>query len=1009
MDFLTDPVTIPFVELKAKSNHSFLEGASTPEEMVERASQLGYPAFGLCDRSGVYGLPRAYRATQEHPLRLIVGAELILNSGPPLTLWAQTRSAYGLLCRLITQSHQGHEKGSAQLTFDQLCRLTTEFDSAGKELFLMTPARKQKTEMNILKDLFGDRVFLQISRHLTGIQEKNEALIGEQHKTWGFSLLATNDVLYHVRPRGQLQDLLASIRQNTRLNEDGRILHANRERYLKSPAQMNHLFRDLPQALRASAEIAEACTFHPSELRYRYPSEWIPAGHTAQSYLRQLTYEGAQQRYPGGTPDEVVQQLEKELSLIEQLQFADYFLTIWEIVDFARSRGILCQGRGSAANSAVCFCLGITAVDPVRMNLLFERFISVERGEPPDIDVDFEHERREEVIQHIYEKYGRDRAGMVAAKVTYRTRSILRDVGKAMGWEPAEAQTQALAFKESLYGFPRHLSIHSGGFTLSADPLIETVPIEPARMEGRTIVQWDKDDLDIMGLLKVDILALGMLTAIRKCLQMTGHELHQIPAEDSATYEMIRRADTIGVFQIESRAQMNMLGRLQPQTFYDLVIEVAIVRPGPISGRMVHPYLRRRRGLEPVIYYHPKLRSILGKTLGVPLFQEQVMKMAIELAHFTPGEADRLRRAIGAWRSSGSIELMGRKLMTGLMKSGLPQHFVERIFDQIKGFAEYGFPESHAASFALLAYVSSYQKRHFPAQFCCALINSQPMGFYSVHTLVEDAKRHGVNVLPVDPKVSEWDCQMEGEQLRLGFRIVKGLHREECVRLVNERERQPFTDLWDFIRRTRIRQDVLVRLALGDAFRSFHMEPRQALWSLLALRMLVDAPKERQLNLFDLLETPRESRSFDGLNLYDEVREEYKTFGLSLKAHPMQVLRDRLALRGLLKSAEAKQRAHGSRVVVAGLMIVRQMPPTAKGVVFATLEDEEGFIDLVIRHETRQKHPRLLEEQGFVRAVGVLQKDGFSYSVLVDRLTPLLSFEAENIQPMPQVRDRAWC
>ena len=614
---------------------------------------------------------------------------------------------------------------------------------------------------------------------------------------------------------------MTSIRVGKPLKEAGFDLFSNAERYLKSAEQMARLFKDLPEAVSRTVEVAELCSFCPSELRYRYRSEWIPAGFTAQTYLEHLTWKGVPERYPQGAPEAVKAQIQKELALIAQLHFADYFLTIQEIVEFARSRGILCQGRGSAANSTVCYVLGITAVDPARISLLFERFISAERGEPPDIDVDFEHERREEVIQHIYEKYGRDRAAMVSAVVTYRRRSAFREIAKALGVEVGTLSAKEVQknFSEisknsgvqdceriveelsgEMEGMPRHLSIHSGGFTLSADPIIETVPVEPARMEGRTIIQWDKYDLDYLGLLKVDVLALGMLSAIQKALSQIGRELYEIPPDDPATYAMIQKCDTVGVFQIESRAQMSMLGRLLPKNFYDLVIEVAIVRPGPIIGKMVHPYLKRRRGQEKVEYPDPRLEKILGRTLGVPLFQEQVMSMAIELAGFTPGEADELRRAIGAWRSSGSIEKMGRRLMEGLMRGGLSAQYAEQVFQQIQGFSMYGFPESHSASFALLAYASSWLKCHHPAEFTCALINSQPMGFYSNHTLVDDAVRHGVEVLPVHPNLSTWDCQIlqgqkNGPAIRLGFRVVSGLGKDEVEKLVHERARAPFTSL----------------------------------------------------------------------------------------------------------------------------------------------------------------------------------------------------------------------
>ncbi len=800
-----------YAELICRTNYSFLHGASRPGELVSRAAELGYRALAITDVNGVYGMPKAYHASKNHPgLKLIVGAELTLDERPPLILLARDRAAYGLLCRMITASHQEKPKGKASLSWPEFLRLMSgaecSWPHAAQGLVALPRWGLEdfsREAFGELKELFGDRVLLPICRFLDGLDSKRIETALQLSRRYGIRLLASNDVHYHVKERRKLQDVLAAIRHGVTIEELGLRGFSNAERYLKSPRKMSMLFKDLPDALRASCDVAESCVFSPGELRYRYPSEWIPAGESAQSYLTHLVWKGARVRYGDDVPADVRRQIEHELKLVEQLQFADYFLTIWEIVEYARGRRILCQGRGSAANSVICYCLGITAIDPVRMNLLFERFLSAERGEPPDIDVDFEHERREEVIQHVYEKYGRHRAGMVAAVVSYRSRLAAREVSKVLGRECPELE-------EELYGFPRHLSIHSGGFTLSADPLIETVPIGPARMDGRTIVQWDKDDLESLGLIKVDLLSLGMLSALRKTLDQVGLELYRVPAEDRATYEMIQRADTVGVFQIESRAQMSMLPRLKPNCFYDLVIQVAIVRPGPIVGEMVHPYLRRRKGQEPVDYPHPKLRPILEKTLGVPLFQEQVMKMAIDLAGFTPGEADELRRAIAAWRSTGSIERMGRRLMKGLLAAGLPEEFVERIFRQIHGFAEYGFPESHAASFALLAYVSAYLKRHYPAQFTCALINSQPMGFYLNHSLVDDAKRHGVRVLPVHPNRSDWDCAIEDGALRLGWRVVNGMGESLARELVEEREtRGVFVNLQDFLSRTRLRRETL--------------------------------------------------------------------------------------------------------------------------------------------------------------------------------------------------------
>ena len=639
------------------------------------------------------------------------------------------------------------------------------------------------------------------------------------------------------------------------------------------------------------------------------------------------------------------------------------------------------------------------------MNLLFERFVSVERNEPPDIDVDFEHERREEVIQHIYEKYGRDRAAMVSAVVTYRKRSAFREVSKAFGVDVGTLSAQELerAFdsvsaksgipdcrgwvervSEEMEGFPRHLSIHSGGFTLSADPIIEIVPVEPARMEKRTIIQWDKYDLDILGLLKVDVLSLGMLSALRKTLDAIGMALHQIPPEDLPTYKMIQKADTVGTFQVESRAQMSMLGRLGPRNFYDLVIQVAIVRPGPIVGQMVHPYLRRRQGIEKVDYYHPKLRNILERTLGIPLFQEQVMKIAIELAGFTPGEADQLRRAIGAWRSSGSIETIGKKLLEGLLKSGLPASFVEQIFEQIKGFSHYGFPESHAASFALLAYASCYLKCHYPAQFICAVLNSQPMGFYASHTLIDDVKRHGVAVYPIDPNQSDWDCRVENGTIRLGWNVVSGLAKKEGENILAKR---PFLNLNDFLSRTRIRRNILFKLALGDLFKGFGLDQRQALWQILEFQVQAEKP---QLNLFSPQSyESQDSLHFKNLDTYDAIKEDYEAFNLSARGHPMEGLRKRVSL-PKVTTFQAKRSAPDTPMTIAGLLLIRQRPSTANGVTFGTLEDEYGFLDMIIWPDICEKFKETFLYNCFLVVSGKIQRDGQSVSLLVQAMRPIL-------------------
>jgi error-prone DNA polymerase len=1016
--FFTEVVFL-FAELKCKTNFSFLTGASNPEELILRAVELGLRSLAINDNNGVYGLPKAYGKTLEliekkqiEKFHLITGTELTLGDHAPLTLLCQNKSAYALMCRLITRAHQDQPKGQAKLHWINFTMMMSEPGHDGLIALIdpCTPPAEQpywRYEYAVLKQLFPGRLYLTLARWFDGFDKERTAKVKEISRKFDIPIIATNDVHYHRPERRILQDIMTANRHLLSLDEAGRKLFSNNERYLKAPSKMYELFKDMPEIVSRTVGIAESCTFSLKELTYQYPTEWIPEGETAQSHLEKLTWQGAQNRYPEGVPEFVNNQISNELKLISQMNFADYFLTVWQIVDFARKEKILCQGRGSAANSVVCYCLGITAVDPVKVNLLFERFIAVERGEPPDIDVDFEHDRREEVIQHIYKKYGRDRAAMVSAVITYKERAAKRDIKRAFGLHPdrpapIEREEQIEQLSGEFWGFPRHLSIHSGGFILSHEPLTNIVPIEPARMEGRTIIQWDKYDLDILGLLKIDVLSLGMLTAIQKTLLLTGKELYEITRdEDPETYTMIQKGDTIGTFQIESRAQMNMLGRLRPKTFYDLVVQVAIVRPGPIVGKMVHPYLKRRNGLEKADYPHPLLKPILEKTMGVPIFQEQVMKMAIVLADFTPGEADRLRRAIGAWRSNGTIEEMGRKLMNGLLAKGLPKEWVERVFEQIKGFAEYGFPESHAASFALLAYASAYLKCHHPAEFTCSLINSQPMGFYSTHTLLDDAKRAGVKILPIDFNVSEWDCTIENGALRLGFRVVKGIRKTEIDDVLCERHLRPFASMRDVLARVNLQRRVLYNFALGDVFKPFGLEQRQALWSLLAEEALLNEESREQLNIFkqmrvDEIQRPQKNQVAEGdkdyyqfatLGDYEAISADYESFGLSLKGHPMEILRKTCKQMSSETTAQIKQKyKHGNIIKASGLVIARQRPPTAKGTVFATLEDESGLLDLILHKKTFEKYEELLLTAAFLSAEGEIQQEGWSVSLLVRSL-----------------------
>jgi error-prone DNA polymerase len=1016
-----------FAELMARSNFSFLRGASHPEEMVEAAAALGYGALAIADRDGVYGLPKAWWRARRHPgFKLIAGAELSLERGTArggLVLLARDRPGWALLCRLLTAGHADRPKGEAGLAWGDFLALAGAHPGRAGLLALPRGAGLGEDFLDpdpegpgpgadgdgayaALKGLFGASLLVPVGRFLDGRDAQRTAGARALCARHGLRPLATGDAHYHEPGRRGLQDALACVRERCSLETAGWRLFGNAERCLRPPGEMERRFADWPEALQGAAEAAEGCSFQLSELRYRYPSEWIPAGATAQSHLRALSEEGARLRYPGGVPGDVRLQLEHELDMVRRLGFADYFLTIHEMVRFARSRRILCQGRGSAANSALCWCLGITAVDPVRGGLLFERFLSEERAEPPDIDVDFEHERREEVIQHLYEKYGRERAAMVSAVIKYRTRSALADLRKVLDAGPpqgAAAQGKAPAaaaggegllqeLAEGLRDFPRHLSIHSGGFVLSGEPLTDLVPIEPARMPGRSIIQWDKYDLDYLGMMKVDVLALGMLSALRRGLDLLGMEdLAQVPAEDPGTYAMIQRADTLGVFQIESRAQMNMLGRLRPANFYDLVIEVAIVRPGPIVGQMVHPYLKRRKGEEPVTYEHPALERILGRTLGVPLFQEQVMRIATELAGFSPGESDQLRRAISAWRSDGRLTALGARLQQGLRASGLSEKFCESLFNEIRGFAEYGFPESHAASFALLVYASCWMKHAHPAEFACAMLNAQPLGFYAPHSLVDDAKRHGVPVHPPDPNSALWDCRVLDGALHLGWSAVQGVAEARAAVLLQRRRERPYQGLEDFARRSGLPASVLRRLALAGAFAAFGLDERAALWRLLALEALAQGPASSPQLSLDLEAAPGPEPGFPRPTDWESVRADYSAWGLSTRAHPMQVLRARLR-RPCPDLATLKARAaQGSRVRADGMLIVRQRPGTAKGVVFATLEDESGLLDLVLWPDVYERLRAVLEEEVFLRVEGLLQRDRDSVSVLVQGLTGLIS------------------
>jgi len=1033
-----------FAELCAKTNFSLLEGASRPEEMVEAAHMLGLFALGVTDARGLYGSVRAHIAAQKLGQRYIVGSELLVSppktgkNGPfaKVVLLAESKEGYTNLCRLLTSAHAELPREEAMLSLDALAR-----HPVGIFPILVVPTEEEmrrdclsldasQAAAGPLREIFGDRIFLATSRLFSPDDRIREAW-AKRMAAEGFSLVATGRPVFHHPSRKPLADVLLCIREGTTLDCAQNRLAPNAQSFLRSPREMARLFEDAPERLSHSVEIARACTFSLSELKYSFPSDDLCPGETPDTALRRLVRERTPWRYPRGIDPAVARQLEKELLLIAKLGVAQFFLSVYEIIRIAEGKRILCQGRGSAANSVVCYVLGITAVDPARSNLLFERFLSCERNEPPDIDVDFEHERREEVIQAIFEKYGRDRAAMVSEVICYRGKSALRETAKAFGLslEQANRLTQMIGPHDTLdlelgrrlreigfdaddrriklilkiagelQGFPRHMSTHVGGFVLSARALDEVSPVEPAKMPGRTVVPWDKDDIDALGFFKVDVLGLGMLTAIRKALELIHHAesgddpseksaepkpfdplqtLAAIPPEDARVYDAICKADTIGIFQIESRAQMAMLPRMKPRRFYDLVIEVAIVRPGPIQGGMVHPYLRRRNGEEPATMPHPSLAPILQRTLGVPLFQEQVMQIAMTGAGYTAGEADELRRDMAAWKRSAKLLRHEDKLVRGFVERGIPREFAERLFSQIKGFGEYGFPESHAASFALLVYASAWIKVHHPLQFACALINSQPMGFYSVSSIVRDAQKRDVSVLPPDVAMSDWDCTVEHampeartnmaepsaqRSLRLGMRVVKGMGEKPAQRIMQAREERPFRDTKDLTVRAELRTDQMDALAEAGALSSLTRARRDAMW-------LVREPSQGLL--FAKVPSNEPEVSLPPLAEVEQLRFDYARLGLSVDDHPMRHLRARMKKRGVVTSAELFYLRHGTIVKVAGLVLSRQRPMTASGVVFVTLEDELGMMNLVLtptifdRSYRTAVHSRLLLVQGKV-------------------------------------------
>lgn len=1021
-----------YAELQVTSHFSFLRGASSAEELFATAAAMGIEALAVTDRNTLAGIVRAHEAAKEAGVRLIVGCRLDLACGMSVLVYPTDRAAYSRLCRLLSLGKGRAGKARCHLEWDDLV-------AYGEGLIVvLAPDLADETcglRLRRLRDAFGDRGYL----GLTLRRRPND-----QMRLWELSTLAaglgvptvvTNDVLFHEPGRRILQDVVTAIRHNLTVDALGTRRDRHADRYLKPPAEMHRLFARWPEALARTREIADRCRFSLDELRYQYPEERDDPALTPQETLERLTWEGAASRYPEGVPDEVTAALKHELALIGKLDYAPYFLTVNSIVRFARSRGILCQGRGSAANSAVCYVLGITAIDPGRNDLLFERFVSEERREPPDIDVDFEHERREEVIQWVYEHYGRERAALTATVIRYRSKGALRDVGKALGlpedliqtlsgqlWGGSEAGVTeqqlrdlnlnpedrrlrlTLELAAQLRGAPRHLSQHPGGFVLTHDRLDDLVPIEPAAMEGRQIIEWDKDDIDALRFMKVDVLALGMLSCMRRGLDLLAEhkdihlDLASIPAEDPRTYAMIRKADTLGTFQIESRAQMSMLPRLKPRTYYDLVVQVAIVRPGPIQGDMVHPYLRRREGLEEVDYPRPELEKVLGKTLGVPLFQEQAMRVAIECAGFTAGEADLLRKSMATFKHTGGVSKFRDRLISGMIARGYEEPFAARTFQQLEGFGSYGFPESHAASFALIAYASAWLKCWHPDVFCAALLNAQPMGFYAPAQIVRDAREHGVEVRPVCINASRWDCTLEptGDEsrlaVRLGLRMVKGLANARAAAIVAARGDENFTSIADLWRRAGVPVAALDQIAAADGFRpAFGLARREAQWAIKGLRdeelPLFAAASDREGRTVPELDEP--AIALRAMPAGREVVEDYGHIGLSLRRHPVSFLREDLAKRRIVSCAEAMAARDRRWLEAAGIVLVRQRPGSANGVMFVTLEDETGIANLVVWQKVFERYRRVILSSSMIAVRGRVQREGEVVHLVAHRIVDL--------------------
>ncbi len=1013
-----------YTELQITSNFSFLRGASHPEELVEQAVALGYTAIGITDRNTFAGIVRAHAAAKKRGIRIVVGCRLDLLDGFSLLAYPTSKKAYSQLSNLLTTGNRRTEKGECHLYKKDV------YEYADAVKFIVLPPNELnelfdfdagfETALTEYRQAFGNNCYIAASRKYAGDDSKYLYRLAQLSAKLNIPLAATNDVHYHEPARRQLQDVMTCIREKCTIYTAGYLLHPNAERYLKPADEMSRLFRQYPAAMQCTQDIAAACSFSLDELKYEYPIEITTEGRTPQQEITFLAWQGAKEIFGDVLPEKITNAISHELVFIEEMNYAAYFLTVYDIVRYARQQGILCQGRGSAANSTICFCLGITSVNPTKFELLFERFISSARNEPPDIDVDFEHERREEVMQYIFKKYGRDRAAIVATVTQQHQKGSVRDVGKAMGlsvdtinklsgslwqftdewfegklltdhgFDPADPHLKkVLQLTKEFMGFPRQLGQHTGGFVITNGKLSDLCPIMNARMQDRTCIEWNKDDIDALGFMKIDVLALGMLTCIRKAFDTAKENygldltLANIPQDDPAVYEMICHADTIGVFQIESRAQQSMLPRLQPRCFYDLVIEVAIVRPGPIQGDMVHPYLRRRNGEEAVEYPSPELKEILGRTLGVPLFQEQAMKIAIVAAGFTAAEADELRRSMATFKAKGLVAKFEKKLTEGMLERGYPLEYAQRVFKQLEGFGSYGFPESHAASFALLVYVSSWLKCFYPDVFCCAILNSLPMGFYQPAQLIADARKHGVEVRPADINFSFWDNKLEEKSgkycaLRLGFRQIKSM-REDDVKILVDNRIKLYKSV-NAIRDAGVPEAALEKLADADAFRSIGLDRRQALWEV--------STKDRPVAMFAgqmPADAAVENIELPVMAASEHVVHDYATTSLSLKAHPVSFVREKLEKLHVVTTNKLGILKNGDAVKVAGLVLVRQRPGTAKGVCFMTIEDETGFANLVIFEKLFDEFRKEILQSRLIMAEGKVQIEGEVVHVIVKR------------------------